>query len=197
MDRLHASRLVPRAGLPRGLLLLSIVAPLQTSHQAGDYRKFVAAMEEVTHILDLQELVLLLCPIRDFHGETSARCDACPLLAHLLGSGGAWVHVHATLLPHRALWTFQSVDLKGKVSASCIDSILDDHAAMGLVHGAWVLSAIRDDCRSLVLVDIHFPSVCLFQPQPKPPPLLLVSSEELRMSPVWQGTSPPNVASGL
>ena len=60
---------------------------------------------EVTHILDLQEPVLLLgdfngsiCPGRDFMGESGGKRDTCPLLSRLLGPGGAWVDVATAVL---------------------------------------------------------------------------------------------------
>ena len=112
--RLHGLRLGPRPGLPHGLLLLSVYAPLQTRQQLVDRGKFEAALEEVSHQLDMQVPTLLLgdfkgsaVPGRDFQGETSARRPACPLLCHLLGPGGAWVDVHATLLSEPLPWTFQ------------------------------------------------------------------------------------------
>ena len=196
VGRLHAVRLAPRAGLPRGLLLVSVYAPLQTRQQGVDRRKFVAAMQEVTHVLDLQEPTLLMgdfngsvCPGRDFHGESAARREACPLLAHLLGPGGAWVDVHASLINDSLPWTFQSLDQSGKLSASRIDLILANHVAMRLVRGARVLTDIRDGGHSPVLVDILFTgpaSICWHRPQPKLPPLLQLSSTELRGSSEWQ-----------
>ena len=196
LGRVHAVRVAPRLGLPRGLLLLSVYAPLQTRQQAVERGKFVAAMQEITHDLDLQEPCLLLgdfngsvCPGRDFQGESAARRDACPLLAHLLGPGGAWVDVHSALLGELVPWTFQSIDTVGKLSASRIDLILANHAAMGLVQGARVLSAIRDGGHSPVLVDLLLSgpaSVCWRSPQPKLPPLLMLSSAELRLSSAWQ-----------
>jgi endonuclease/exonuclease/phosphatase family metal-dependent hydrolase len=85
--------------------LLSVYAPLQTRQQQVERAKFVAALQEVTHSLDMQVPTVLMgdfngsaYPGRDFHGSTSARRAACPLLVQLLGPGGAWVDVHATML---------------------------------------------------------------------------------------------------
>ena len=93
--RLHAVRLPPRMGLPKGLLLLSVYAPLQVRQQAMERGKFAAALQEVTHTLDMQVPTLLMgdfngsaCPARDFQGESASRREACPLLARLLGPGG-------------------------------------------------------------------------------------------------------------
>lgn len=63
MRRLTAVQLPPRAGLPRGLLLISLYAPLRT--QPLDRERFVLAMLELTHSLDMQIPTLLL---GDFNG---------------------------------------------------------------------------------------------------------------------------------
>ena len=140
IGRLHGIRLPPRAGLPRGLLLLSVYAPLQTRQQKVERAKFEAALLEVTHGLNLQVPTLLLgdfngstLPGRDFH--SSSRRDACPLLTRLLGPGGAWVDVHTHLLPEPLPWTFQSLDRNGKLSASRIDLVVANHCSHGVGSG--------------------------------------------------------------
>ena len=84
---------------------MSVYAPLQTTQQEVERRKFTEALLEVTHTLDLQIPTLLLgdfngsiWPGRDFHGASSSRRAACPLLTHLLGPGGIGgsPHRHAT-----------------------------------------------------------------------------------------------------
>ena len=78
------------------MLLLSVYAPLQVRQQAVLRRKYVEALLEVTHGLDLQEPVLLLgdfngpvCPGRDFLGESGHRREHCGLLSKLLAPSGA------------------------------------------------------------------------------------------------------------
>ena len=75
MCRVHAVRLPPRSGLPQGLLLLSIYAPLQGHGQQVDRAQFTAAMLELIFGLDMQVPTLLLgdfngstCPPWDYHG---------------------------------------------------------------------------------------------------------------------------------
>ena len=65
-----------RSSRGRGLLLMTLCAPLQTRQQQIERGKFAEALQEVTHILDLQEPVLLLGdfngsaePGRDFRGR--------------------------------------------------------------------------------------------------------------------------------
>ena len=54
LGRLHAVRVEPRLGLPRGLLLLTAYAPLQVNPQQAARALFEALMLEVTHSLDMQ-----------------------------------------------------------------------------------------------------------------------------------------------
>jgi hypothetical protein len=195
VGRLHGIRLAPRPGLPKGLLLLTLYAPLQTRQQQVERSKFVAALMEVTHGLDLQVPTLLMgdyngsaFPNRDFLGETSARRGACPLLTHLLGPGGAWVDLHAAILPEPLPWTFQLLDRTGKVSASRIDLLLANHAAMALVRSASVMTELRDGGHSPVLVELVWagPVTINWQrPRPQLPSLLQLSSGELRSSAAW------------
>ena len=65
--RLHVVRLPPRPGLPHGLLLVSLYAPLST--QPVDRTQFDAALLEFTHALDMQTPTLLL---GDFNGSIIA-----------------------------------------------------------------------------------------------------------------------------
>ena len=192
--RLHGIRLAPRPGLPRGLLVLSVYAPLQTRLQQVERRRFIEALLEVTHTLDLQVPTLLMgdfngsaLPSRDFLGTTTRRA-ACPLLAQLLGPGGAWVDIHAALLPDPLPWTFQLLDREGQLAASRIDLVLVNHAAAALVRRAWVLTDVRDGGHSPVLVELVLtgPTAIHWQrPRARLPDLLQLSSQELRTSPAW------------
>ena len=88
--RLHAVRLPPRAGLPHGLLLFSVYAPLQERQLATERARFVDAMLAVTHALDMQVPTLIM---GDFNGALVPAQDCrgthprppCPLLSQLLG----------------------------------------------------------------------------------------------------------------
>ena len=196
--RLHAVRIPPRAGLPRGLLVLTVYAPLQVKQQAEERRKYVEAMADVTHQLDMQEPVLLVgdwngsvCPERDFMGDSGARRAHCELLGRLLGPGAAWVDVQATFGGSRRLdWTFQLVGNEGRVSASRIDLVLANHVALGLVRRVEVLGDIRDGGHSPVVVDLHLREAVTIDwraPRPRPPVALLGSSKELLGSSAWLG----------
>ena len=196
VGRLHAVKLAPRAGLPKGLLLLSVYAPLQVRQQAVERRRFVEALQEVTSALDMQVPTLLMgdfngsvCPPRDFQGESAGRREACPLLARLLGPGSAWVDLQLALMGEELAWTYQHLDREGRLSASRIDLVLVNHTALGLVCRMGVLSEVRDGGHSPVVVDLRIEgraSICWRQPQPRLPPLLLRPSRELQSSEDWR-----------
>ena len=194
MGRLHAVRLAPRTGLPKGLLLLSVYAPLREHDQRSERASFDLAMMECLHTLDMQVPTLVmgdfngsLMPAQDYHSLTGARRAACPLLAHLLGPGAPWVDVHRVLLPTPLPWTYQAVGPQGKLSASRIDLILANHLAMALVQSASVLEVVRDGGHSPVCVTLKTSAIALDWRSPKPrlPPLLQLSSEELAISEDW------------
>ena len=85
MRRLHGFKLAPREGLPHGLLLLSLYAPLREQEEAR--ASFDLALLEVVHTLDMQVPTHLqgdfngtVCPARDYLGASAARLPVCPLL---------------------------------------------------------------------------------------------------------------------
>ena len=192
--RLATVQLPPRPGLPRGLLLVSLYAPLST--QPVDREQFVLAMLEFTHTLDMQVPTLLLgdfngvlCPARDTaSGSHDNRPPICPLLASLLGPGGAWVDVHANLLAAPLPWTFEHPGSQGRLAASRIDLILANRAAMLLVQSATVLPTVRSGGHCPVLVSLHLVGpigICWQRPRPRPPALLLLPSADLCSSLEW------------
>ena len=192
MRRLHAVQLPPRPGIPRGLLLLTVYAPLQDRQHSSARSQFAEALLAVTHSLDMQVPTLLLgdfngslIPDRDCRGAHSRQ--PCPLLSHLLGPGGAWIDVHAALLQPPLPWTFHSLG-ESQSGASRIDLVLANHSAMALVQSASVLSDIRDGGHSPVLVTLRLPSdlpLVWQRPQPKLPLLLCQPSSVLQHSAAW------------
>ena len=195
MGRLHAVRLGPFPTLPHGLLIVSIYAPLQEHGQATLRERFVNAFQEFSHVLDMQVPTLL---VGDFNGSLNPACDfahtstqrrhPCPLLSHLLGPGGAWLDVHAALLPPPLPWTYQNTDSQGTVSASRIDLILANHAAFPYLTNPRVLTHISDGGHMPVAVDIQLGCsvrIDWHPPRPRLPPLLRLPSSALRSSPEW------------
>ena len=189
--RLHAVRLEKRVGLPQGLLLLSVYAPLQVRDQQVARAQFTAMVLEVSHTLDMQMPTLLMGdfngsmdPPSDFLSSSGHRRPPCPLLSQLLGPGGAWVDVHRALLKE-VPWTFRSVDKEGTLSASRIDLVLANHAAMPLVQSASVLESVQDGGHSPVLVHLVLQAPVILHwssPRARLPPLLSLSSTDLRSS---------------
>jgi hypothetical protein len=84
-------------------------------------------------------------------------------------------------------WTFRAVDRRGQLSASRIDLILANHAAMMFVRAVSVVDDVRDGGHSPVLVELSLSSGVIDwrPPRPQLPPLLRQSSAELRASPLW------------
>ena len=147
--RLHGVRLAPRAGLPQGLLLLSVYAPLQEQEEARAC--FDDALLEVVHSLDMQVPTLILgdfngsvCPARDYQGRSGARRPVCALLGHLLGPSSPWVDVHESLLPGPLPMTFHNAHSTGESMASRIDLVLANGPALRLCTCASVQGEIRD-----------------------------------------------------
>ena len=196
LRRLHALRLPPRPGLPHGLLLFSIYAPLAEHYLEVERAHFAASFIEFTHQLDMQVPTLLLgdfngsfCPARDFLRSSVRQRPPCPLLSHLLGPGGAWIDTHATLAEPPLEWTFRMEDADGLRAASRIDLILADQAALPLIRSVTVLSSVRDGGHSPVLITLSLDQPLALHwrcPRPQPPSLLLRSSADLRSSPDWQ-----------
>eukprot|EP00667_Euglena_gracilis_P019095 EG_transcript_20417 len=160
MRRLHGVRLAPRPDLPRGLLLLSIYAPLHT--QAEERACFDLALTEVVHTLDMQTPTLLLgdfngsaWPARDYRSRSGRQRQPCALLTHLLGPGSPWVDVHAELLADPLPMTFHAPSSEGDGAASRIDLILANPSAHRLIRSAHVLEDIRDGGHSPVFVTLN------------------------------------------
>jgi hypothetical protein len=106
VGRLHAARVMPRPGLPQGVLLLTVYAPLQVRAQLVAREQFVGMMLEVVHGLDMQTPTLLMGdfngsadPARDFLSSSGARGQ----FAHC--SGNCWVRGHRGLMCTEPCWT--------------------------------------------------------------------------------------------
>ena len=91
MTRLHGVEVPPRQGLPRGLRLFSVYAPLR---QDPSQDAFVATFLDFVSGLDMQIPTLFLgdfngtvCPDRDY---SSGLAGVSPLLTRLLDLVGPW-----------------------------------------------------------------------------------------------------------
>jgi hypothetical protein len=191
---LHVVQLAPRPGLLRGLLLVTLYAPLRGHDQQVLKAQFNAALLEMTHTLDMQVPTLLLgdfngsaCPPRDYCGVSGRGRPACALLAQLLGPGSPWVDVQVAMLEELE-WTYRAVDSRGATSASRIDLVLANHAAMALVQSVRVVSSLCDNGHNPVVVALQLSGprpVDWRPPRPRLPPLLTLTSKELASSADW------------
>ena len=181
--RIHVISVPRRPDLPRGLLLVSVYAPLQS--QEVERRRFNAAFATFTHELDLQQPTLLL---GDFNGSLGSR-DPCPLLAQLLGPGGAWVDLQAAHSTAPLEPTYHSAATsRCRSGSSRIDLILASCSALPLVTSIAVLAHIQDGGHSPVIATLRLSqplALCWQCPRPRPPAVLLQSSAELRGSADW------------
>lgn len=203
LRRLHGVRVAPRPGLPHGVLLLSVYAPLREPEP--ERAVFDQAFLGLVEALDMQVPTLLLgdfngslVPSRDYRGRDAARRPVCPLLAALLGPGAPWVDVHAALLGTPLPMTFRNSHLSGAVLESRIDLVLANASAMRLMRAASVQDGIRDGGHSPVLVSLALdPGRILWsQPRPRAPAWLSQPSATLRASPEWQALVGKWVESG-
>jgi exonuclease III len=192
MGRLHAVRLPPRAGLPQGLLLLSVYAPLSQHGAHVERARFAQAMLEVSATLDMQQPTLLMgdfngsvAPTRDY---SAGRGVVCQLLSQLLGPGAPWIDALLAVSPEEHTWTF-TIPVAGKWSSSRCDLVLANRTALRLLQSVVVETAIADGGHSPVVVtlraDVASAAVDWCRPRPRPPPLLMLSSADLWRSPEW------------
>ena len=181
MYRLHGVQIPPRPGLPLGVLLLSVYAPVAARGQQLERARYALAMAQLTPELDMQMPTLLLgdfngsaFPHRDYLAGGAHARPACPLLVDLLGPGGAWVDVQATLTEGEMEWTFRNRDSEGHEAASRIDLILANQAALRLIQSVEVLSAIQFGGHSPVVVTLRQCSALALQLQQHRPSLPLL-----------------------
>lgn len=192
MRRLHGVRLAPRDGLPLGLLVLSLYAPLHT--QATERACFDNAVLDLVHALDMQIPTFIVGdfngsanPARDYGGQGSARYPVCQLLAHLLGPGAPWRDVVDTLGPHPLPMTFRNAHKSGDLMTSRIDLILANAVALPLAQSVEVLEDVHEGGHLPVIVNLRFASgfVDWQPPRPRVPPWLAQPSAALRVSSEW------------
>lgn len=100
MCRLHCVVIPPRVGLPLGLRVFTVYAPLPTNSLCA---AFTSAFGDMVAVLDLQIPTLLL---GDFNGSVSpqrdygsGRGEVSPLLASLVGPAGPFLDLQLVVSP--------------------------------------------------------------------------------------------------
>jgi hypothetical protein len=179
----------PREGLPLGLRLFSLYAPLERDPTLEAFSHEVAAWVAT---LDLQVPTLILGdfngsvdPERDF--SVGARRPVSPLLSRLLGPGGPFLDLQLVVSPELRQYTFRSSRSSGPAALSRCDLLLANRAALPLVARVWVESGVADGGHSPVLASLRCAPwpIAWCRPRPRLPALLQASRLDLAASPEW------------
>ena len=190
MQRLHAVSLPPRPGLPLGLRLFTVYAPLRRDpcHAA-----FTAAFLDLLFELDLSVPTLFM---GDFNGSVLPARDysrgggaVCPLLARLLGPSAPLLDLQLLLSPDAHTWTFRGHTTEGQPYCSRCDLILGNRAVVPLVRRIFVRADVLDGGHSPVLAELCLDSPLTLEwraPRPRLPALLLCRSRDLYKSTDWE-----------
>jgi hypothetical protein len=188
MSRLHAVLVPPRVGLPLGLLLFTVYAPLSDDLEREVFNaEFIA----LVHSLDMHIPTIFM---GDFNGSVAPHQDydaggklVCPLLAELLGPAAPLFDLQRTVSPEVKAWTFVAPRKATYPSSRC-DLMLGNRAALGLVQSVEVLEDIREASgHSPVILHLHLNSLAINWKQPRKqlPALLRKTSSELKQSGKW------------
>ena len=156
----------------------------ERTQEAKEEREWFASMfVEMGATLDMQVPTILLGdwngtadPLLDYEsGELAERCSrVSPLLAQLLGPGGAWVDA-VSLFPAERKFTF-----RGRGASRC-DAMLLNRAVIPLVASFKVREDIRDGGHCPIELGLT-PEVVRLEwraPRPKLPEVLSGSTQEL------------------
>jgi exonuclease III len=186
--RVHAVLIPARPGLPLGLLLVSVYAPLPADPGRAAFEQAFLSMAQTW---DMQRPTLLL---GDFNGAVdrgreflSGEGHVCPLLCRLCGPRGIFTDLFRAHNPDVTdAWTYQKV-AKGAMQASRIDLILGNRAAALLVEKVWVVDEIRDGFHSPVMAQLRLQSGAIpWQvPRRQLPQVLRQDSKTLLVSDEW------------
>ena len=189
MCRVHGVQIPHRPGLPLGLRIFTVYAPLPRDEEK---EIFTAAFLEMVSGLDMQVPTLFL---GDFNGTVNPAEDyasgegsVCRLLSHLLGPGGPLLDLQLVVSPESRAYTFCSSKHSVPSRSRC-DLALGNRAALGLISRVFVDSSIMDGGHSPLLIELKDSSTWAlpwFPPRPQLPPALRQSGADLRASKSWK-----------
>ena len=183
MARLHGVFFPRRPGLPLGLRVFSIYAPLQRGPQReafnGAFVDFVSGLDMQIPTLLLGDFNGSVAPERDF---TSRDGQVCPLLCRLLGPGGPFIDLLMAISPEEWAYTF-AMPYLGSLKQSRCDLALGNRAVLNLIQRVRVVSAITEGGHSPVVIELRPVSSSWIlswrAPKPRLPALLQLAGEEL------------------
>lgn len=164
MQRLYGVFFPPRPGLPSGLRVFTVYAPIWQLIMTADrkeeleefhenFREFVASLDMSIPTLFCGDWNGTIEPDRDYSEQPAdhrvRRC--CPLLSYLLGPGGPLVDV-VSIFPEARTWTF-----RGGKSWSRPDTVLVSRSAVRLLVGFRVIEEVSDGghCPCRLLLRAH------------------------------------------
>ena len=156
MSRVHAVSLPPRPGLPLGVRLFTVYAPLERDPVL---EAFVPEFISMVASLDLQIPTLFM---GDFNGSIDPDQDfnagdrrpVSLLLTRLLGPGGPLLDAQLAVSPEDRDFTFRSFRVPPAARSRC-DPLLDSHSALPLVTRVWVEAGVMDGGHSPVLASLR------------------------------------------
>lgn len=183
-QRVHMVEFPPRAGLPRGLRVVNVYAPItEWSGEREDMERvwFQEMLVEVVAGLDLSIPTMFvgdwngtMRPERDYGGEGS-EARVCPMLVRLLGPGGPLVDL-VDVFPDSWDWTF-----RGGGTSRC-DAVLVSRSVLPLVAGFSVLTGVQDGGHSPLVVKLR-PKALRMEwkaPRPQMPEVMHAPAKELQ-----------------
>ena len=155
MARLHGITVAPRAGLPRGLHLFTVYAPLQNDAQRtafnSEFMALIASLDMQIPTIFMGDFNGTVQPNRDY---SSGAGPVCPLLTRLLGPGGPLLDLQLVVSPAAFGFTFRRPHLQSVPHSRC-DLALGNRAVLGLVARVFVEPGVMDGGHSPVVVELR------------------------------------------
>ena len=188
--RLHGVVIPRRPGLPHGMRIFTVYAPLRrypALREAFD-RDFL----DLIFSLDLAVPTLVL---GDFNGSVEPERDTsagegpvCPLLARLLGPGAPLLDLQLAISPEARDWTFHGANGSAPFH-SRIDLILGTRSVIPYVVGISVRSDVVEGGHSPVVAALRLDGPIAIDwcaPRPRLPAPLRLRARELQASEDWR-----------
>lgn len=142
MARLHGAVFPPRPGLPLGLRVFSVYAPLSRAPLRaafdGTFIDFVSELNMQLPTLLMGGFHGSVAPERDYSSGSGA---VCHLLTRLLDPGGPFIDLQLSSSPVAWAFTFTMPHLSSLTQSRC-DLVLGNRAVLGLVQRVWVASHV-------------------------------------------------------